>query len=540
MPIIKCPECGREISSYASTCPGCGVPQEIIKKLLVELEKSQIQPEKGKSNVQLEPVAKLGQEVKPAQQAAPQAETVLKKLQSRKIRTIHCVICKNEYMSDGTAVCPQCKYPTLSVIPDKQRTKEEVKAYRKVVGIQDIERKAHLFYKMGRYRGEEINWRVLAVENGKALLISEKVLDAKRYNDERKAVTWENCTLRKWLNNDFYNNAFRSDEREKIRTTKVTADKNPGYSTDPGQDTADKIFLLSIQESEIYFIDDEDREAYPTEYAKANGAYINEEISTECCWRWLRSPCFDRELTAIVSSEGGVASVGFPGFRDGACVRPAMWINLNPQDEAVLQKSESICRNGRGINKSVKVGQFCKMGRYGGEEIYWLVLAVEEGKALLISEKGLDAKSYNDDERENVTWETCTLRKWLNSNFYNSVFGSDEREKILTAKVTADKNPEHDTDPGQDTEDKVFLLSIQEAEKYFTDDGDVEMAAFLTEYAKTNGAYQNDRCCWWWLRSPGNNSRSAVCVGGDGWADYEGNDVGIGDVCVRPALWVKL
>ena len=99
------------------------------------------------------------------------------------------------------------------------------------------------------------------------MLISKYGLDAKPYNEKITGITWESCTLRKWLNNDFLNAAFSAEERAIISKTRVTADENPEYDTSPGNDTNDKIFLLSITEVNKYFSSDEARKCAPTDYA---------------------------------------------------------------------------------------------------------------------------------------------------------------------------------------------------------------------------------------------------------------------------------
>ena len=106
-------------------------------------------------------------------------------------------------------------------------------------------------------------------------------------------------------------------------------------------------------------------------------------------------------------------------------------------------------------------------------------------------------------------------------------------------RVSADKNPEYDTDPGNDTEDQVFLLSIPEVEKYFkTDD---ERRCKQTEYARLMGASIYEGYCCWWLRSPGILGEWVTDVQEDGRFDYHGgNSLSNSDFAVRPALWVDL
>ena len=178
---------------------------------------------------------------------------------------------------------------------------------------------------------EQIEWIVIDKKGDEVLLISKYALDCKKYNNSYTSVTWESCSLRSWLNNEFYNSAFSSADRSKIKTTLVTADKNPSYSTNPGNYTNDKVFLLSITEAEKYFKTDEERVCAPTAYAKANGAYTSSSYTVNgkaTCWWWLRSPGGSQGHAASVLNDGGVYYTGYNVNSDNDCVRPALWITL--------------------------------------------------------------------------------------------------------------------------------------------------------------------------------------------------------------------
>lgn len=112
-----------------------------------------------------------------------------------------------------------------------------------------------------------------------------------------------------------------------IPTVTVSADKNPEYSTNPGNTTQDQVFLLSITEANKYFSSDSARQCKPTEYAVAGGAYVSS--SNGNCWWWLRSPGFDQGSAAFVNDGGDVDEDGIDvGYAYNA-VRPALWIDLN-------------------------------------------------------------------------------------------------------------------------------------------------------------------------------------------------------------------
>ena len=197
---------------------------------------------------------------------------------------------------------------------------------------------------------------------------------------------------------------------------------------------------------------------------------------------------------------------------------------------------------------SANVGDYVKFGVYeqdndtsnGKEDIEWLVLAKENGKALLISRYLLDFRPYNT-EWTDVTWETCTLRTWLNGTFYYSAFSGAEQEQIATTTVTADANPDYDTDPGNDTYDKIFLLSINEANRYFSSDSARQCKT--TKYIENQQPLRGKGYDSWWLRSPGSRSNQAAFVWYTGDIDSRGDAVrnpeSNGDF-VRPALWINL
>ncbi len=179
---------------------------------------------------------------------------------------------------------------------------------------------------------EAIEWLVLAKEDTRLLVISQYALDCRPYNTRGINVTWETCTLRKWLNGDFLKAAFSDEEKAMIPTVTVSADKNPDYSTNPGNFTQDKVFLLSIMEVNEYFKSDDARRCVPSAYAKANGGWTSSDYTkggAATGWWWLRSPGFDVNRAACVSSGGGVNSGGYSVDGDNDCVRPAMWIDLS-------------------------------------------------------------------------------------------------------------------------------------------------------------------------------------------------------------------
>ena len=172
---------------------------------------------------------------------------------------------------------------------------------------------------------EPVEWRVLAADAGRALLISEYVLDCKKYNETSGAVTWETCTLRRWLNDDFFGAAFSEDERKRITAVRNDNPVNPSFRTDGGDPTDDRVFCLSIDEVNTYLGREGDRMARPTAFARKNGVFVASYRGTG--WWWLRSPGRSECEVANVQYNGRVDAFGCV-CETGCGVRPAVWITL--------------------------------------------------------------------------------------------------------------------------------------------------------------------------------------------------------------------
>lgn len=186
-----------------------------------------------------------------------------------------------------------------------------------------------------------IEWVVLDYDksNHRALLLSRYGLDARPYNTEYADITWETCTLRSWLNDEFLNNAFSKEEQSAILLTEVDNSSGQGYSkwnTSGGNNTQDRVFLLSYAEANKYLDVTTENEnntgsrVAPTDYAMQNGAWTSDSYKTAdgaaAGWWWLRSPGYDRDYAADVGNAGSLIC-DFVNYDDG-CVRPVFWLNL--------------------------------------------------------------------------------------------------------------------------------------------------------------------------------------------------------------------
>ena len=209
-----------------------------------------------------------------------------------------------------------------------------------------------------------------------------------------------------------------------------------------------------------------------------------------------------------------------------------------------------------------KVGDTARYGSFEGMEIEWRTLAVdtEAKKALLIATDIAAYWAFNDVPAE-VTWETCTLREWLNNEFYNAAFSDEQKAIILNSTLSNPANPEFGAGAGADTTDKVFLLSFEEAQQYFSDDDDrlaevnftdeyvanlSKLIAAHTAFGYTEDEIKNELKDYvgttdkWALRTSGETLNQAADVSYDGSMYAHGSNVEKVVIGVRPAIWVDI
>lgn len=200
----------------------------------------------------------------------------------------------------------------------------------------------------------------------------------------------------------------------------------------------------------------------------------------------------------------------------------------------------------------VKTGDTIKFGAYeqdmnlknGREPIEWIVLEKTDKQMLVISKYALDKLPYNN-EYGDVTWATSTLRKWLNSSFYDYAFNKNEKKMIKTTTLKTKANPVSSVSGGKSTKDKVFLLSIQDVlnKKY----GFSAKTSVHDKNRRTAYAWNQNAGGRWWLRTPAMSASNTLFVGSEGGLEYtrgvlatggwSDSYIGLG---VRPALYIKL
>ena len=316
-----------------------------------------------------------------------------------------------------------------------------------------------------------IRWRVLSVEGDDAFLMADQAIESRPFDEEGSAVTWEKCSLRKWLNEDFIKEAFTEEEQAAIMETTVVNKDNEEYNTEAGADTQDKIYLLSIDEAADtqYGFEESDKAAFHrTSPAREVAQTMYSSEAYNAFFWWLRSP----------GKENCVSNVGMAGDGDSegtfaqtyGAVRPVLHLKLSAP---VWEKAEKLEVQGQ----MMSVWDCVTFGNYWQESvaetasaekqpIKWRVLSVEGNDAFLLADEGLDNKPYHGEMTE-TSWENCSLRAWLNDTFMRDAFTEEEQDaiKITTVSNSNKDNPDEsiDSDGGADTQDRIYLLSAAEA-----------------------------------------------------------------------------
>ncbi len=454
---------------------------------------------------------------------------------------------------------------------------------------------------------EPIKWRVLSVdENNNALIVADKNLDCKPYNETYTDVTWETSTIRSWLNgygvdsngngidyssDNFIDEAFTEEEQSAINTTTVINNDNSEYGTEGGNNTEDKVYLLSREEASnaVYGFDNTDyyasnktREVKNTDYAKFNGTFTsNRYVYKENGYSWLRSHDTYSNYATYVFDDGCVQP-GISVVSSTIGVRPVLNINLSSlsvwthagviDSEGNKRISDNIINNPI-VENGITTWDCIYFGNYNQtvkewkrEPIKWRVLSVDEDDAFFVADKNIDCKPYNEADKD-VTWETSTLRSWLNGygsgfnedgvdyssiNFIDMAFTQEEQAVINTTTVINNDNISYGTEGGNNTEDKVYLLSVEEVSNIeYGFDSTFDKKSKTRRVKNTDYTNVNNACTvgsgdcaengYWWLRSPGKGTEESSYV----------NEVGAGDCGasifdwsfdfgVRPALHINL
>lgn len=184
-------------------------------------------------------------------------------------------------------------------------------------------------------------------------------------------------------------------------------------------------------------------------------------------------------------------------------------------DDPEAVKLAKRCRKLAALTRGSRI----TMGKWNGHDLEWDIVE-EHGKQRMLVCRELIGEHAYMDLMTNSSWGTCSLRKWLNTEFLKEAFTNEERMQIMYAKVENPASAKWATEGGRNTSDRIFIMDINEIEKYYPD---------LSTRAMGK---------WWWVRTPGMNLQSVVAVYADGSMYDYGIRVNYTDGGVRPALWL--
>jgi len=393
---------------------------------------------------------------------------------------------------------------------------------------------------------EDIEWDVLGYsEDGQyAYAISKHILFDRKFNDIRGKVDFNVSSLCKYLNSDFYENAFSESEKELIADSSA-------------DDQNFKVIILNTNELRKYY-----NYSYPIRAKERIGTYIN-GIAGEWWTRTNGRPYNDdyesygaskASLKRTVLWNGSIDATNNPAneydnaglsVASSCGVRPYITIRLTP--ELIEANNLTAGKVNSNLKKVFVVLGTHKISESTSVPMEWEILDYdkESGKMLCVSRYIENKIAYDQKENNSeISWKDCTLRNWLNSDFYENAFNKKEKALIDVATYSDE----------EDIEDKVFILSETEVEKY---------------YPITDTDSKLDRICAlrdggsrkWWLRTPdeerGIPSSKVALIDGLGdivvlnadtanWGSYaEGHyyndyDISVYDNTVRPAIYIKL
>jgi len=185
----------------------------------------------------------------------------------------------------------------------------------------------------------------------------------------------------------------------------------------------------------------------------------------------------------------------------------------------------------------------------------WQVLDIQNNTALIITKNIIDQRAYHNEYKD-ITWADCSLRKYLNGEFYDG-FDTADKSRIIPVINKNSNNQWYGSNGGEDTQDNIFLLSLEEATcKYFGDSSANLLSPgknqrYWFQRKDNNNSKRSAKFegqgWWWWLRSPGRVNVKTVYVWPDGGIGIQGNNILKGNLSegrcrggVRPALWLKL
>lgn len=374
---------------------------------------------------------------------------------------------------------------------------------------------------------KKLLWRVLEKNETKCLVLSTYLTETRHRYDHYGEAVWASSDVRDYLNNEYLNAAFSDSEKAFMLDTELVNSVATSTGSIGGDNTVDKVFLLSADEVLKYMPEEKTRRAIGRDTTTNN--YLG-----YMSWM-LRTPVFSEneydQFIAGVEMKGTLCNTleDFFSVDSEIGLRPAMWIDL-AKAEGIVSVVESMDKYDEMELVELSAAEQFELVEYGAyeqdnnldngkEPIQWIVFNKDEetNSVVLLSRYILDTKQF-DDSYKSTSWDKCSLREWLNTSFYEEAFSETEKAGLL-----------------DDTYDYVGL--IDQSLSYYSEE---LMMAKGTPYAIANGL-ENDEIygqnSHWWKNVTKSGEYWVVITPGGTQCNVATKTTGIG---VRPVIRVDL
>ena len=458
---------------------------------------------------------------------------------------------------------------------------------------------------------EDVSWIVYKIDDDKMYLMASYALEDYVLKVDDK--NYKNSKLREYLNDEFFHEIFREHEIELIER-----DENSDYISIPDRKVIDLIkenrnnsnsslrseylnelsqglsILLrdsnyidnqyviwacdndeTIHSFDEYFIGEKINFEYdvlilPTiiinkkkidDYIVKDEKFKNEKVKYVS--QKLKQQIVDKKTIKEYSANETVGNFDTVLFGKKSGKRFYKKGITVPYGIKSLEEVEEFKANEK--KKRKKEAQEYKAKTFANDEYFeWIILEKDENKALLLSKDIISVSKYqeysidSDYEQKKITWENSEVRRELNSWFINKLFGEYEKDIIIDTPIKESKNPRFGTINESDTKDKIFILSVEDCLKYFTDvdyelnDNNIEIKKLIASFDKETKKYflelfyeyerekYDTETARYWLRDLGEQFWNACFVDSNGAINTRGEYVANGKMGYRPAMWVKL
>ena len=416
------------------------------------------------------------------------------------------------------------------------------------------------------YRKDPVEWILLYRDGENALLMSKYILECKAYNDEepkyenhgfgrygyyvptgrydKYMCDWEASTLRKWMNENMYNELFNESEKSIINTAYLDNTYVFDYEhyTVHGNYTKDNVFILSEDEMFHYLGKNNSADYFnikatrASEYIKINS---NINVQYDNVWHKRNSAYFlrtkgnlDPHITAITS--GGTVRQNVLICDNTYGIRPCIFVKLKSTNDMARMNLSDEPRKNLELGLSLDLYESIKLGHWINDngincDLDWYVIKKEDNKALVLCKNAVKRLAYYKQKTMFSSWEDSQVRSFLSNDFYNNAFDESEKNRIISSNIKISGNPNIKGGSISYSMDSVFILSYEDI---------VECIGLENKNILIGKTFENEDAAWY-IRNPGENTNSVCSVLPSGNIDLKGKPANASRY-VRPAMWISI